>query len=242
MNDTMQKVEQDAKAAEAEAQKAAAAVSSAAAKARVDYQQADTWLHAHSLTAVRILIAILAVVALSLFAVHKCHAATTAQLTYTAPTTNTDSSAIPATGPGSISSYAIQWGSCSGSSIGTVAGTATATALTYTVTGLTPGTTYCFQVAAVNTYGAQSAWSNAVNATITTPIPNPPVLSSTVKQAWNLYHGKPFLVVGTAPIGTPCGMLIATVAGQKYYQLPQNAVKFTNGFRPQPVVTRCAVG
>lgn len=101
--------------------------------------------------------------------------AATASLTWTNATKNTDGSNIPATGPGSLTSTLIEYGSCSGGAFGTkagevvVAGTVTNT----TVPGLEPGT-YCFRAKHINTYGEMSDWSAVVSKTYAAPKPNPP--------------------------------------------------------------------
>jgi hypothetical protein len=98
--------------------------------------------------------------------------------TWTNATQNTDGSAIPATGPGSITQTTLQYGTCNGADflglIGEVqaAGTATSQSLP----DLGPGT-YCFRAKHTNTFGNSSAYSNVMTKTVAAPVPNPPVLT-----------------------------------------------------------------
>lgn len=91
-------------------------------------------------------------------------------------TTNTDGSAIPATGPGSIASTRFEWGTCgSGGTFGTklgervVAGTVTSAP----TDDLGPGT-YCGRGYHTNTYGVESDPSIVVQKVVPAPKPNPP--------------------------------------------------------------------
>lgn len=97
--------------------------------------------------------------------------------TWVNPTTNTDSSAIPASGPGSIASSLISYGTCSsdGKSIATVAGTVpvTGSATTGSIPNLAPGT-WCASVSVTNTFGAASAQSNVASKVVAAPTPSAP--------------------------------------------------------------------
>ncbi len=103
--------------------------------------------------------------------------AATLTATWTNPTQNTDGTAIPATGPGSIASTTVEYGPCNAaqtalaSVTGTFSGTGSAT--TATSPNLAPGT-WCAQARTVNTYGEVSAPSNVGVKTIAAPKPNAP--------------------------------------------------------------------
>lgn len=151
-------------------------------------------------------------------------------VTWTYPATNTDGSAIPASGPGSISGFVLEWGTCSGTSFGTKIGGAapTAPATSFTVTGLQPGT-YCVRIAAVNTYAIVSAFSNVATKTITAPTPNPPVLTiATIAYELRGYSNGTFRMVnvGSVPLNSACGAKLA----QNFYAYPSaNITKPTTG-------------
>lgn len=91
-------------------------------------------------------------------------------------TTNTDGSAIPASGPGSIANTRIEWGTCGpGDSFGTkvgdklVAGTVT--------TGQSddlPVGRWCLRAVHINTYGVESDPSAVGVKVVAAPKPNPP--------------------------------------------------------------------
>jgi hypothetical protein len=111
--------------------------------------------------------------------------ATTVTSTWTNPTQNTDDSAIPATGAGSLSQARVEYGTCNGTAFGTKAGEVMRPMPTTTATlNLNPGTT-CVRVSVINTYGAESQPSNVVTRVIDPPVPKPPVLS-TVTLAINI--------------------------------------------------------
>lgn len=83
-----------------------------------------------------------------------------ATLTWTAPTTTMDESAL--TGTNIITGYKVCYGTASGNYTTSVdVGNVT----TYTVTGLSGGTTYYFAVTASNSSG-ESGYSNEVSKTI----------------------------------------------------------------------------
>lgn len=102
-------------------------------------------------------------------------AAATLSTSWTNPTQNTDSSAIPATGPGSIASTRVEYGSCSGTAFGTKSGEVTVqgAATTASIPNLGPGT-WCARAYTTNTYGSESGPSNVASKVIAAPTPNPP--------------------------------------------------------------------
>ena len=177
--------------------------------------------------------------AFTLFLPPATHAAD-ATVSWTNPTQNTDNSAIPSTGAGSLTGTRVEYGSCVGAAFGTKAGEVTVTApgTTATITGLSDAATYCFRAFARNTYGAESAASNVASKVMPTPTPKPPVLSSTVTVAWDLKNGMPFRVVGTLPIGAPCGAKV----WRGYYSVDRSSVTLTRPPRSTRLVTKCAVG
>ncbi len=132
------------------------------------------------------------------------------RVSWTQPTQNTDGSAIPATGAGSIASNRVEWGSCVGTAFGTAAGSQSIPAATsYTVTGLAPAM-HCFRVTAINTYGSESGVSNVAQRNVAAPVPNPPVVTTaTVVRAWT--GGGLSVVAGRIDLGEPCGKKMKNV-------------------------------
>jgi len=177
-----------------------------------------------------------------IFAVSSAYGAT-ATLTWTNPTTNTDDSPIPSSGPGSLASIRYEWGTCAGAAFGTKSGenTLTPAGTTATVSNLGPGT-WCFRVFAKNTYGIESDASNVAVKIVPPPTPKPPLLSTITiaYETWRFF-GRTYLgrSVGTVPLGTPCGEL---VTGRNWYEIPADAVALTRTPRPGPLVTQCASG
>lgn len=101
--------------------------------------------------------------------------AATFNVSWNNATQNTDSSPIPASGPGSIVSTRIEYGSCSGTAFGTKQGefTVTGQAETGTTPDLAPGT-YCLRAFHRNTYGQESGPSNVAQKVVAAPTPRPP--------------------------------------------------------------------
>jgi hypothetical protein len=165
-----------------------------------------------------------------------------AALSWSNPTTNVDGSSIPATGPGSIASTRLEWGTCSGTSFGTLQGSQSvpAPATTATITGLASGVTYCFRAFSINTFAEISLASNVVSRSMPNPVPRPPTLSSTVSVVWShkrMGWGETLEIVGTAPLGTPCGAVVDAEAGM--YQIDPAAVKLDRPLRGGVPVTFC---
>lgn len=183
-----------------------------------------------------LLIATSVVAALLIIGATRAFAADVA-VTWTQPATNTDGSAIPATGPGSIASNRVEWGTCTGTApnytFGTAAGSQTIPAATsYLVTGLAPAT-YCFRVTALNTYGSESAVSNVAQRAVAAPIPNPPIVTQAViagMQQTPVYSvtasGSLSTLMGFADVGVACvGPVLATYRGAKFRQVARADVK-----------------
>lgn len=168
-----------------------------------------------------------------------------ATLSWTLPTQNTDTTPIPATGPGSIASSRVEWGTCAGTAFGAKAGEATVTvpATTYTVTDLAPAT-WCFQVFARNTYGRESFPSAVVSKTIVPPTPKPPVLTVAILAYDLTFRGSIGRFVGNVPMGTPCvGEPIKTWKdGSTFYEVPRSTVSLTHEPRSSILVAKCAAG
>ena len=179
-----------------------------------------------------------------------------AQLTWTAPTQNTDGSNIPATGPGSLAGFKLFH-----APLQTNVATATPivindkAATTYTITGLPAGQRYygakAFNVELVDSdmsglvNNVVTIPSSAVNAAVTvTTKPKPPVLVSVqqvvyeVKEnpMWGNVLGRN---VGTVPLGTQCGEAIVFTNGGVYYEIPKTSVTFTKPPKSEQVVVRC---
>lgn len=122
---------------------------------------------------------LLAVTIVALCAIPSAFAAD-AVVKWTAPTTNTDGTAIPATGTGALTSYLIEYGSCSTAAgvvpqvLGTVQGSLSIAAPTLigTLTGLLNSTIYCVRVYALN-----AAAKSAASGTVRAWIPAPPAAS-----------------------------------------------------------------
>lgn len=204
------------------------------------------WVEANYLKASAILLlALVLVVSLALAQVAK---AANADLTWTYPATNTDGTAIPASGAGSIASSKIEWGSCEGTAFGVKAGEATVNAPTkaYSVTGLGVGT-HCFRAAVVNSFGVQSDWTGPVQKVIAAPKPNPPVFTTVNIVAfdvrWQPGGGtKLARAVGTVPLGTACGESVITRRGLRaYHEVTLDKVDLRSLPNSAVVVAECEV-
>jgi hypothetical protein len=163
-------------------------------------------------------------------------------VTWTQPVTNTDGSAIPATGAGSIASNRVEWGGCAAGAFGTKAGekVVSPAASSTTITNLGPGT-WCFQVFARNTYGAESAASNVASKLVPVPVPNPPVVTAaTLAYDLNRWGGVGRLV-GTIALGVPCGELVKVAkGGATWHAIPPETVTLTRAPRSTTLVAKCA--
>lgn len=162
--------------------------------------------------------------------------------TWTYPTQNTDGSAIPASGAGSIASSRVEWGTCAGAAFGTKLGEASIPAPTRTpvATGLPPAT-YCVRVYATNTYGAQSDASSVASVIVNPPKPQPPVITTaTVARLWRHGLGP---VVGRVALDVPCGTLQLDARRADWYTVPREAVTLNKFGRRLPaditIVAKC---
>jgi len=100
-------------------------------------------------------------------------------VSWTNPTTNTDGTFIPTTGPGSLVSTRVRWGTCiSGNIFGTQQGQVVANAPASSVEiSMLPSGTYCFDAFSLNTYGVESVASNVASKVVEDPN-NAPVLTN----------------------------------------------------------------
>ena len=165
-----------------------------------------------------------------------------AALTWTLATQNTDGSAIPASGPTSLASTRVEWGTCSGSNFGTAVGQqiVATPATTYTITGLAAGV-WCFRAYSRTVAGLESAPTNAVTKTILQAPPNPPgnltVAALVVYQVIGTPDRFGFNPVGTVPAETACDPTQPIVG---YYVVARAAVSWYGSTRPQTVVAKCS--
>lgn len=105
--------------------------------------------------------------------------AATHTVSWTKATVNTDGSAIPATGPGSVTTT-VELGTCNadGSNFVKAGNIVSDSAGTSAPTGnLAFNQTICVRAFHVNTYGNQSAYTPVIRYTeVAAPTPNPPIL------------------------------------------------------------------
>lgn len=142
------------------------------------------------------------------------------------PTQNTNGTAIPASGTGSLNAWRTEYGSCGavvngvqgfGTKAGEVKGTPPTT--TGTTPDMAPGT-YCLRMFVSNTFGSESDASNAVQRVVVPPKPNPGQIFVGQPTA---YEYKPatntMARIGIVPVGTPCGPETKIVSGVTYCRL-----------------------
>lgn len=193
-------------------------------------------------------LSILALALIGIAAVNEAHAGSL-QATWTAPTSNTDGTAIPATGAGSITKYTLYYGLCVGSALPATPTKLDVTALTVTVSGLAPGT-WCTAVTATNTFGQESAQTNVATKVILAPTPNPPgnltLASSTVFQAIGTLAGLQMLPVGTVGADAACdGGNYVVSQGTIFYKIQRTdtthpAVSWFGSVKPQAIYAACS--
>lgn len=171
----------------------------------------------------------------------------TTTLTWTAPATYTDTTAIPA---GDLSGYRAIYGLCPDAKTLPASPTSVSisggTTLTFTITGLqdsppktqanpnpTP-TIYCFALFAESSTHGESAQTNVVSSTMPPPPPpNPPgglaVTATTAYQLKASPNGPRLASIGQVPLGTACDQTVSvTVGGATYYAVPSIDVAFSN--------------
>ena len=157
--------------------------------------------------------------------------ATAADVTWTwnNPAVNTNGSAIPASGAGSLNGGRLEFGTCAaGGAFGTKAGEipltqALVTARTVTQTNVLPSTV-CGRVFVSNTFGNTSAASNVFSMTVAAPTPGPPTGLSAVEIV--AYEMRPQLNgtfravrLGLIQPGTICSAEYVTADGQRYHRI-----------------------
>ncbi len=172
----------------------------------------------------------------------------TADLTWTAPTQNTDGSALT-----DLVSYKVYTATSAAGVDAATPVTVAAPATTYTVTGLAAGTWH-FGIRARNAQGIDSdmsgkptkvvalASASASAAVTINTKPNPPVLTvATVARLWTPFG--PGTVVGSVELGVPCGELKADTRKADWWTVPRETVTLNRrGQRLGPsavIVAKC---
>lgn len=185
-------------------------------------------------------------------------------ISWTAPTTNSDGTPIPATGPLSLSGFNLYYAKTL-AAVDTVAPVVIGPTLrTYRITGQDNSTWY-YKLSAVNVAGAEgprtAAVTNVINrvsvngtASVSiTPPPNPPgtvviapdqvppVFSTTYPTVYNIVkktNGFVLMPVGTVALNTPCDV---NTSVNGYNVVPVSAVKWSGTVKPIVVVAQCSV-
>lgn len=175
----------------------------------------------------------------------------TAQLSWTAPTQNTDGTPLT-----NLAGYqAFRAATSAGLATATSAAEIAIPALTYTLTGIPAGTWY-FAMRSKNSAGAVSDLSNVVSKTIAlqsasanasvtvSTVPNPPVLVTVNQVAYELKygHGETSLgrLVGYIDLGVACGAGPIVKKHGQYYEVPLDQVELVRMPRSIIVVAKCA--
>lgn len=162
-----------------------------------------------------------------------------AELSWTAPTQNTDGSALT-----DLAGFTIYGGQTQGGPYGDVSiSISNPNATTFTVPGLATDTTYYFVVTAFNSADPvqESDLSNEAMKVIPALVPMPPtMLTVSNLTVWDIVKQENkfvFLGVGTVPNGTPCDST-QTVNGR--YAVPFDSVEWFGNVRPPVVVADCS--
>ena len=158
-------------------------------------------------------------------------------LSWTAPTENEDGSPLT-----DLAGYKIYYGLSSGIyDVGEV-DIPDPTALTYTVTGLTNGTTYYFVATAYNTSNIESQYSNEAVHTMAPLRPNPPGgltvnPEDLVVYTYSISADKLVMIpVGTVLGGTPCD---STMSMNGLHRVDRDVVDYIGTIRPPVVFAEC---
>lgn len=168
-----------------------------------------------------------------------------ASINWVLPTTNTDGSAITATGPTSLTKTTVLYGICAtGNSLpATPTAQDVATpATSATISNLAAGT-WCFALTVTNASGMTSDPTPVATKTILPPKPMPPtsmqLADNTIYQLIGTKDKLAFLPVGTVPAATPCD---ASQPAGGYYLVPQAgvSVKWFGSVKPQMVFGQCS--
>lgn len=170
--------------------------------------------------------------------------AATVTVTWVNPTTNTDDSAIPASGPGALTNARIEYGTCNGAAFGVKAGEVTRPQpATSTTLNLQPGTT-CVRVFVSNTYGSESSSSNVGTKVVDAPIPRPPQLTTIAAQVYDVTPNERTFrfdrgrQVGTIKLGAACDEDRNTDADWYALERPSR-VALTRSARSTALVAKC---
>lgn len=159
-----------------------------------------------------------------------------AELTWTAPTQNTDGSTLT-----DLSGYRIYYGT-SATNLNQVLTLTNAGLVSYVVPSLTAGTWY-FEMTALagpSPY-RESTHTNQVSKEVLQANPNPPTdlrVSSTV--AYTLVKQRDRMVmlpVGTVPANTDC---IRDQTANGYFAVPYASVTFSGSVKPEIVFAQCS--
>jgi hypothetical protein len=172
-----------------------------------------------------------------------CAMAADLNISWTLATQNTDGSAIPATGNGSLTGTRIEWGVCDGVAWGGKTGerVVPAPGTSTVVTGVEPGT-WCVRGYSVNTYGTESVASALVSVTKDPPTPKPPVMialaGATAFELKTLGNGQIRLgrAVGTVTQDTAC---ILQFPDENHWIIDKAHVQFDKTPKSFMVVAEC---
>lgn len=176
--------------------------------------------------------------------------AATHVVTWTNPVQNTDDTAIPASGEGSLASARIEWGTCSaagvfGTAAGSVARPRGTGAMPTTATLNLPVGTSCMRVFVSNTYGSESGASNVTFRTIDAPTPKPPVMLTSAPQVYDVKPNESTFAfdrgrqVGSVKLGAACDEDRTT--GGDFYALERpSQVKLIRAARSAALVAKCS--
>ena len=164
-----------------------------------------------------------------------------ARVSWAAPTTCVDGSAIsncPVTG------YIIESASTPAAATWAQAATVTASTTSRLFTGLVAGQ-HCYRVRAQATSG-NSDPSSVVCKTISAPVPSPPTLvtvetvAMSIRADWERLAFVPSAAVGSVALGVACDSARSLAGG--WYAIPTTSVRWSGSNRPANVVARCASG
>jgi hypothetical protein len=156
---------------------------------------------------------------------------------YKWPTTHEDSSPIPVTGPGSLSSARFEWGTCAGPNMDTLGTVQGAMVIPYPQkqfkTLVTPGIK-CVRGYANTTLNVESGPSNLGRYF---PGPSPVAATTTAKVAYEMRKKSDgdyqFVNVGTVQLGVKCGKKLIS----PYFTI--DAAKITKPLKGGVIAAKC---
>jgi len=161
-----------------------------------------------------------------------------AELTWTAPTQNTDGTPLT-----DLAGFKIYLGTTQGGPYPVSVDIPDPLATTFTVPNLTEGTTYYFVSTAYNSAATvqESDFSNEATKLIPFAVPNPPSMLTVVEMVAFYVVAQEdkyvLVAVGEVPNGTPCNP-DETVNG--HYVVPRDTVAWYGNVQPEAVVAKCA--